>query len=186
MTWILIGAAIGCVVGAAVGLIRERRDGSRPDWGAFIGIGLAGAAVGALAGNFLGARFEPGMAFYNRLPDVQTTEAFQRQVLAAERPVLVDFYSPSCLACRRLAPTLGRLAEEYRHGIDVIKVDGKASPDLLRPYGVEYYPTLILFVGGKAHGRKLQGLPQEADIRRLLDGALSPSAGRPSQKAPAG
>ena len=39
-------------------------------------------------------------------------EEFEEKVLKSDLPVLVDFYSDSCMACKKLAPVLSQ-AEEH-------------------------------------------------------------------------
>ena len=38
---------------------------------------------------------------------------FEEKVLNESLPVLVDFYSDSCVACKKLAPVLGNAEDDY-------------------------------------------------------------------------
>ena len=38
---------------------------------------------------------------------------FEEKVLKEALPVLVDFYSDSCVACKKLAPVLGNAEDDY-------------------------------------------------------------------------
>mgnify|MGYP000169491316 FL=1 len=40
-------------------------------------------------------------------------EQFEELVLKAEKPVLVDFYSDTCIPCKMVSATLGDIADEY-------------------------------------------------------------------------
>ena len=38
---------------------------------------------------------------------------FEEKVLKSNLPVIVDFYSDSCIACKKLAPALGDVEDDY-------------------------------------------------------------------------
>ena len=48
---------------------------------------------------------------------------FKSKVLDSEIPVLVDFYSDSCVACKKLAPVLCELEEDYEGKLNIYKVN---------------------------------------------------------------
>lgn len=100
---------------------------------------------------------------------------FEREALSAEGPVLVDFWAGWCPPCRRLAPTLDALAEEYDGRLAVLKVDVDQCPDLAARYGIRSIPTLLLFRDGRVADRRLGALPLD-DLKRFVDAQLAPAA----------
>lgn len=76
-------------------------------------------------------------------------EDFEAKVLKSELPVLVDFYSDSCVACKKLAPALGELEDEYEDKINVYKLNTNFDQDIATEYGVMSNPTVILFKDGQ-------------------------------------
>lgn len=105
------------------------------------------------------------------LPDV-TTEDFDAAVLAAARPVLVDFTDPGCGHCDSMELQLGRLTPEYAGRVDVVRVDARHYRGLAQRYGVLGLPVFVLFDRGSEVAR-LAGLPSKAELRQLLDRGLA-------------
>lgn len=73
---------------------------------------------------------------------------FQKEVLDAETPVLVDFTAVWCQPCKQLDPLVKQLALEWGSRVKVVKLDVDDSPQLAMDYTVMGVPTLILFKGG--------------------------------------
>ena len=69
---------------------------------------------------------------------VHVTDAeFEKEVLQADVPVLVDFWAEWCGPCRMVAPSLETLAEEYDGRFKVAKVDTNANPEWASRFGVQ-------------------------------------------------
>ncbi|HEX9176835.1 MAG TPA: thioredoxin, partial [Mycobacterium sp.] len=78
-----------------------------------------------------------------------TDDSFAQDVLANERPVLVDFWATWCSPCRMVAPVLEEIAAEKAGALTVAKIDIDANPGTARDFQVISIPTLILFKGGE-------------------------------------
>lgn len=101
-----------------------------------------------------------------QLVDV-TTDSFDTTVLAAGKPVLVDFWAPWCGPCKALSPVVLGIAEEHQDALSVVKVDIDANPDIAVRYQVLGIPTLILFSGGQPVAT-LTAPRRRADIVKAL------------------
>jgi thioredoxin 1 len=76
-------------------------------------------------------------------------QAFDRDVLNSEVPVLVDFWAPWCGPCRAMSPTVDAIAAEYAGKIKVGKLNTDENQETAMRYRVASIPTLLLFKGGQ-------------------------------------
>lgn len=92
-----------------------------------------------------------------------TNSNFEENVLKAQQPVLVDFWAPWCVYCRRLAPVLDRM--DGQSGVpQIVKVNIDDAPELAQRYQVDTIPTLLLFQNGE-HGQPLVAPASQAQIQ---------------------
>ena len=101
------------------------------------------------------------------LPDV-AEETFEAAVIAAERPVLVDFTDPGCGHCDSMELQLARLAAEYAGRVHVVRVDARRSRGLAHRYGILGLPVFVLLDRGTEVTR-IAGLASRTALRQLLD-----------------
>ena len=98
-----------------------------------------------------------------------TKDTFEKEVLQAEMPVLVDFFATWCGPCKLLAPILEEVAEEIADKAKIYKLDIDAAPNLAAQYGVMSVPTLILFNKGEV-AQTLVGVQPADRILEVLEG----------------
>jgi thioredoxin 1 len=94
-----------------------------------------------------------------------TADNFQQEVINANVPVLVDFFSPNCGPCRLIAPVIDEIAAEAGGRYRVGKINSWEEQALATHYRVSAVPTLLVFRGG-AVVNKLIGFQ---DKRKLLE-----------------
>jgi thioredoxin 1 len=62
---------------------------------------------------------------------------------------LVDFWAEWCGPCKALAPTIDKIADDYKNKVTVAKVDIDANPGIPAKFGIRGIPTVILFKDGQ-------------------------------------
>ena len=80
--------------------------------------------------------------------ELNSNEFYEK--IAGEKPVLVDFWAPWCVYCRRLGPAYDRIANEYGYKINVVKINIDEEPEFSDAEQIEVIPTLVLYKNGKA------------------------------------
>ena len=129
----------------------------------------------------------------DKVTPIRNEAEFQKVVIQADRPVLVDFYKGGCPTCARLDPTMDQLAEEYRGRALVAKFKLMqpygvvTSQELQDTYDIQYFPMVIVFVNGRPKYRFLRDYDLGA-YRKALDEALTVSTTQrtPPATSPAG
>jgi thioredoxin 1 len=89
-----------------------------------------------------------------------TDDAFEKTVLKAETPVIVDFWAPWCGPCKMVAPILDKLAKEYAGKVLITKVNTDENPEWAGKFGVQGIPTMLFVSGGKEVHRQVGALPE--------------------------
>jgi len=104
-------------------------------------------------------------------PLTVTDANFEREVLGASVPSLVDFWAAWCGPCRMVAPMVEQLAQEFAGRAVVAKLDVDANPMTAQRYGVQGIPTLILFRNGQEADRIVGAQPFHV-LRQRLEALL--------------
>lgn len=77
-------------------------------------------------------------------------ELFQQLAVEGDKPVLVEFWAPWCVYCRRIAPALKKVAKEMEHKIQIAQVNIDDVPELAHQERIEVIPTLVIYHKGEA------------------------------------
>jgi len=110
---------------------------------------------------------KPKKAVY---PTQLTAVNFWSAVKNSDKPVLVDFFSETCVPCRKMGPTITKFATDLQGKVNVAAFDvgqndaGKISGKL----GIRGVPTLIVFSKGKEVGRNV-GLTGYNKLKEMVE-----------------
>jgi thioredoxin 1 len=101
---------------------------------------------------------------------------FDKDVVSAARPVLVDFWAEWCGPCKMIAPVLDVIAEEYADRLQVVKLNIDDNPQTPAKYNIRGIPTLLLFRDGAVAAQQV-GAVSRAQLESFLETHLGPAGG---------
>ena len=76
-------------------------------------------------------------------------ERYEKSISESDKPVLVEFWAPWCVYCRRIAPAYDKIAEQYEDKLVVGKINVDDVPELAEKEGIEAIPALLLYKNGE-------------------------------------
>ncbi|OPY87159.1 MAG: Thioredoxin-1 [Smithella sp. PtaU1.Bin162] len=107
----------------------------------------------------------------NQYITAATDDNFAAEVLKSTKPVLVDFWAPWCGPCKAIGPIVEELAEQFKDGVKVMKLNVDDSQKTAINFNVRSIPTLILFKDGQAVDT-IVGLVPKEKLENLVRKAL--------------
>jgi thioredoxin 1 len=103
---------------------------------------------------------------------IKVTDAtFATDVLASDKPVVVDFWADWCGPCKMIGPALEEISDELADSVTIAKVDIMENTEIATKFGVQSIPLLIVFKDGQPVAQKLGAAPKSA-LKGWIEGAL--------------
>jgi len=101
-----------------------------------------------------------------------TDANFEKEVLEAEKPFMVDFWAPWCAPCKTINPLIDKMAEE-QEDIMFGKLNIDENPQTASKFSILSIPAFYIFLNGEVVDKLLGAQPKEvieSHIRKVLDG----------------
>jgi thioredoxin len=112
------------------------------------------------------SEIKPGMP-------VETSDAnFDKDILHSDLPVLLDFWSPTCMPCHVMGGLLKEVGPEYAGRVNVFKLNVSQNMQTATAFRIRSIPTLMFIKDGKIVEQIVGLIPIDV-LRQKLD-ALAP------------
>lgn len=95
--------------------------------------------------------------------------SFDKDVISAELPTIVDFWAPWCPPCKSLAPILDEVASEYAGKVKILKMNVDENPRTPSKYSVRGIPNLLFFKGGQVVEQIVGFMPKDQLVTAIKD-----------------
>ena len=84
-----------------------------------------------------------------------TDERFEKDVVKASMPTIVDFWAEWCGPCKQIGPVLEEISDEMKDQVLIAKHNIDEEPNTPTKYGVRGIPTMLLFKDGQLKATKV-------------------------------
>ena len=93
------------------------------------------------------------------------------EILAGDKPVMIDFWATWCGPCRMLSPTVDDIAAEYEGKAVIAKCNVDDADEVAMQFRVRNIPTLLFFKNGEI-AERLVGVVSKQEIAAVLDSLM--------------
>jgi thioredoxin 1 len=97
-----------------------------------------------------------------------TDQTWEKDVLGAQQPVLVDFWAEWCVPCKTLVPIIEAVAAQFDGKLRVGKLNVEENDQVPFKYGITTLPTLMLFKNGQVSEQRV-GLISKENLVKLVE-----------------
>lgn len=101
------------------------------------------------------------------------TDENVKEIIAAGKPVVIDFWATWCGPCMNMAPVVDRLAEEYEGRAVIGKYNVDEETEFSTENRIMSLPTILFFKNGKKTDIRLAGSQSEAKLREAIEKLLA-------------
>ncbi len=137
-------------------------------WGGMVSSVLSGTESGMMSARAEDVVYLTTEEFRSRVFDYSTQKDWHYQ---GSKPCVIDFYATWCGPCKRLAPIMDELSQQYCDQVVFYKVDIEKERELAYLFGISSIPQ-VLYIPVTGQPVLSKGLAPKEEIIRIIDSVL--------------
>jgi thioredoxin 1 len=103
------------------------------------------------------------------IPQSSSSERIPKEVAKITLPKLLDFGAGTCIPCKKMAPILQELAEEYKGRVVIKIIEVYQERELTRANGIRLIPTQIFFDTKNQEVYRHMGFMDKEQIKQVFE-----------------
>jgi thioredoxin 1 len=101
------------------------------------------------------------------------TDTTFEEILASNKICVIDFSATWCGPCKKIAPIINELAEQYKEKVFIGKIDVDENPEITEQFGIRNVPTILFFKDGVLlEDDKIVGAIDKVSLEKKIDALI--------------